>query len=99
MECVFFWSEEHAMEHYEAALAIRPGYGKAHANLAASLLQLGDRAAARRHLELARRNGFDPPPDLVILDLVMPGRSGLELLSELRERESPPTQFVVPSLR
>jgi DNA-binding NtrC family response regulator len=26
------------------------------------------------------------PPDLVILDLVMPGRSGLELLSELRKR-------------
>jgi len=26
------------------------------------------------------------PPDLVILDLVMPGRSGLDLLSELRKR-------------
>jgi DNA-binding NtrC family response regulator len=27
------------------------------------------------------------PPDLVILDLVMPGRSGLELLSDLAERQ------------
>ena len=27
-----------------------------------------------------------PTPDLVLLDLVMPGRSGLELLAELSER-------------
>ena len=29
----------------------------------------------------------EAPPDLVLLDLVMPGRSGLDLLSELREHD------------
>ncbi len=30
---------------------------------------------------------YDTPPDLILLDLVMPGRTGLELLRELRERD------------
>lgn len=39
----------------------------------------GDADAALREVTLAT-------PDLVLLDLVMPGRSGLELLAELSER-------------
>ena len=39
----------------------------------------GDADAALREVALAT-------PDLVLLDLVMPGRSGLELLAELSDR-------------
>jgi two-component system response regulator HydG len=35
------------------------------------------------------------PPDLILLDLVMPGRSGLDLLAELRERGGGPPVVVV----
>jgi DNA-binding response OmpR family regulator len=34
------------------------------------------------------------PPDLILLDLVMPGRSGLELLAELKGRGGPPVVVV-----
>jgi len=37
-------------------------------------------------VESALREVSDSTPDLVLLDLVMPGRSGLELLAELAER-------------
>jgi DNA-binding NtrC family response regulator len=37
----------------------------------------------------------DDPPDLVLLDLVMPGRSGLELLSELASRPGSPAVVVL----
>jgi DNA-binding NtrC family response regulator len=37
----------------------------------------------------------DDPPDLVLLDLVMPGRSGLELLSELKSRPGAPAVVVL----
>jgi DNA-binding NtrC family response regulator len=39
-------------------------------------------------VEPALRALDESPPDLVLLDLVMPGRSGLELLEELRERDA-----------
>ena len=37
----------------------------------------------------------DDPPDLVLLDLVMPGRSGFELLTELRARSGAPAVVVL----
>lgn len=45
-------------------------------------LEASDGAEARRHLE-----GF--MPDLVILDVMFPGVSGLELLADLRRRDQP----------
>jgi len=45
-----------------------------------SIRSAGD---GRRALELAR----EEPPDLVVLDLMLPGIGGLELLRRLRERE------------
>jgi two-component system, OmpR family, alkaline phosphatase synthesis response regulator PhoP len=33
------------------------------------------------------RAAFDEKPDLIVLDLMLPGTDGLEILSELRERE------------
>jgi DNA-binding NtrC family response regulator len=46
-------------------------------------------------LEALRRE----PADLVLLDLVMPGRSGLELLEELGERPEAPRVVVVTATR
>jgi DNA-binding NtrC family response regulator len=39
------------------------------------------------------------PTDLILLDLVMPGRSGLELLRELRRHDSPPPVVVLTATR
>ena len=39
------------------------------------------------------------PVDLVLLDLVMPGRSGFELLAEVAELESPPPVVVLTATR
>jgi DNA-binding NtrC family response regulator len=39
------------------------------------------------------------PPDLILLDLVMPGRSGLELLEELRQLDEPPPVIVLTATK
>jgi DNA-binding NtrC family response regulator len=41
----------------------------------------------------------ETPPDLVLLDLVMPGRSGLEFLAELEQREDAPPVLVLTATR
>jgi len=41
----------------------------------------------------------DTPPDLILLDLVMPGRSGFDLLSEVAAREDPPAIVVLTGTR
>jgi DNA-binding NtrC family response regulator len=41
----------------------------------------------------------ETPPDLVLLDLVMPGRSGLEFLAELEERVDAPPVVVLTATR
>ena len=38
-------------------------------------------------------------PDLILLDLVMPGRSGLELLEELRQLDDPPPVIVLTATK
>src|SRR5262245_4472770 len=38
-------------------------------------------------------------PDLILLDLVMPGRSGLELLAELRQLDEPPPVIVLTATK
>src|SRR5262245_64733280 len=39
------------------------------------------------------------PPDVVLLDLVMPGRNGFELLAELTRRTDPPAIIVLTATR
>ncbi len=39
------------------------------------------------------------PPDLILLDLIMPGRNGLELLAELSERRDPTPVIVVTATK
>ena len=41
----------------------------------------------------------ETPPDLVLLDLVMPGRNGLEFLAELEERGDGPPVLVLTATR
>jgi len=41
----------------------------------------------------------DTPPDLILLDLIMPNRSGLDLLSELQERGNPAPVVVLTATK
>ena len=41
----------------------------------------------------------EAPPDLILLDLVMPGRSGFDLLAELSERSSSPPVIVLTATK
>jgi DNA-binding response OmpR family regulator len=50
-------------------------------------------------VEAALRSLAAAPVDLVLLDLVMPGRSGLELLAELARRNDAPPVLVLTATR
>ena len=41
----------------------------------------------------------EAPPDLILLDLVMPGRSGFDLFAELAQQEAPPPVIVLSGTR
>jgi DNA-binding NtrC family response regulator len=47
----------------------------------------------------ALRSLAETPPDLILLDLVMPGRSGFDLFAELARQESPPPVVVLSGTR
>jgi DNA-binding response OmpR family regulator len=46
----------------------------------------GYRVTSARDGEEGLRRAFDDRPDLIVLDIMLPGMSGLEILAELRER-------------
>src|SRR5688572_23712049 len=47
--------------------------------------------------EVASRfgNGSNTAPDLVLMDLIMPGKGGMEVLRELRQKMPPPLPVIV----
>jgi DNA-binding NtrC family response regulator len=55
--------------------------------------------ATAENVAAARRALDETPPDLVLLDLVMPGGSGLVLLSELAARAERPTVVVLSATK
>ncbi|HET6305524.1 MAG TPA: response regulator, partial [Myxococcota bacterium] len=55
--------------------------------------------ATAENVAAARRALDETPPDLVLLDLVMPGGSGLALLSELAQRAERPTVVVLSATK
>ena len=50
-------------------------------------------------VDAALRSLEKQPADLVLLDLVMPGRGGFELLQELRKRDDAPPVLVLTATR
>jgi DNA-binding NtrC family response regulator len=63
------------------------------------LLQGEHDVAAASDVAAALRILDEEPPDLVLLDLVMPGPSGLELLGELSTRPDPPPVIVLTATK
>ncbi len=55
--------------------------------------------ATAESAEEAARAVASAPPDLILLDLVMPGRSGLDFLAELQERGDAPPVVVLTATR
>ena len=55
--------------------------------------------ATAASVDAALRAIADAPPDLILLDLVMPGRGGLELLEEISQHTSPPPVVVLTATR
>jgi Flp pilus assembly protein TadD len=56
---------EDAVEQLREATRLRPDQGEAYAHLAGALHTLGDDPAALRAAERARRQGFEPPRELM----------------------------------
>ena len=68
---------EQAVDHFTEAIRHRPGYARAHANLAGAFFLLERYPEAWREVERARRNGFEPPEELLrALAKKMPEPSG-----------------------
>ncbi len=63
------------------------------------LLKDSCRVATAASVDEALRALREEPADLVLLDLVMPGRSGFDLLAEIRERTRPPPVVVLTATR
>ena len=60
------------------------------------MLLKGDcEVAVASDVDAALRAIREAPPDLILLDLVMPGRSGLDLLAELSGQADPPPVMVL----
>jgi DNA-binding NtrC family response regulator len=55
--------------------------------------------ATAASVDAALRAIADTPPDLILLDLVMPGRGGLELLEEVSQQASPPPVVVLTATK
>lgn len=55
--------------------------------------------ATAESVEAALGSLADAPADLVVLDLVMPGRGGFDLLAELARRKNPPPVLVLTATR
>ncbi len=64
------------------------------------MLLKGDcQVVTAENVEQARAAIAETPPDLVLLDMVMPGGSGLDLLAELSECPDPPPVVVLTATR
>jgi Flp pilus assembly protein TadD len=68
---------DEAIVHYSRAIVLQPGFAMAHSNLAIALYSKGRYAEAWRHVALARKYGFSPPPSLLqLLSRAMPEPGG-----------------------
>jgi DNA-binding NtrC family response regulator len=63
------------------------------------LLRSECEVATADSVEAALREIANSPPDLILLDLVMPGRPGIELLREIETRDAPPPVVILSATR
>jgi DNA-binding NtrC family response regulator len=63
------------------------------------LLRSECEVATADSVEAALREIENSPPDLILLDLVMPGRPGIELLREIETRDAPPPVVILSATR
>jgi len=67
------------------------------ASIAAVLTALGHEVQALPSAELALDEARARPPELVLLDVNLPGRSGLEVLPDLLGLHPPPAVVIMPA--